>query len=631
MAATGGPPLSALSTPRLSIRSQLLAAFGVVVVLLLAVGGLAISRLSNESNHVTTLATRVVPATNVVGEMAATMNKYRKDQLHYILSTPAQRRGAAGVSGDLASDLTLMHQLLAQYHSHKLIADAHDAKLMNTFSAQFFSYVAKTAVFRHLADTGKIAAASNVVGSGPGDAEYTTLKGTEGAWENYKGTIAARSARSARAAYHSGRLMILLILGLAVVLAAGLAVLLATRLSRGIQAVGRAAAAIARGEIDQHVTVTSRDELGEMAADFNEMSAYLSATAEAATAISEGDLSVEIPVRSERDVLGVALARMTDGLRELVGSIGRATGSMNTSSQEIARNSENTGRTVHEVSSAIEDVARGSEEQARSIDEARIVAERLATAADSGTTIARATAQAAENARATAGEGADAVQRAAEAMAAVRAASEAATAAITQLGHKSEEIGGITQTITSIAEQTNLLALNAAIEAARAGESGRGFAVVAEEVRKLAEESQEAASTISGLIAEIQAETASTVNIVQQGTDRSTQSGEVVEEARLAFHALRDSVGEMSTRVAEIASVVDEIAEGAQVVHAQMVGAAGVAESSSAAAEQVSASAEETAATAQVFAGSAADLSDAADRLSELVGRFRLDADELSV
>jgi methyl-accepting chemotaxis protein len=425
--------------------------------------------------------------------------------------------------------------------------------------------------------------------------------------------------------------MILLILGLAVVLAAGLAVLLATRLSRGIQAVGSAAAAIARGEIDQRVTVTSRDELGEMAADFNEMSAYLSATAEAATAISEGDLSVEIPVRSERDVLGVALARMTDGLRELVGSIGRATGSMNTSSQEIARNSENTGRTVHEVSSAIEDVARGSEEQARSIDEARIVAERLATAADSGTTIARATAQAAENARATAGEGADAVQRAAEAMAAVRAASEAATAAITQLGHKSEEIGGITQTITSIAEQTNLLALNAAIEAARAGESGRGFAVVAEEVRKLAEESQEAASTISGLIAEIQAETASTVNIVQQGTDRSTQSGEVVEEARLAFHALRDSVGEMSTRVAEIASVVDEIAEGAQVVHAQMVGAAGVAESSSAAAEQVSASAEETAATAQVFAGSAADLSDAADRLSELVGRFRLDADELSV
>ena len=69
-------------------------------------------------------------------------------------------------------------------------------------------------------------------------------------------------------------------------------------------------------------------------------------------------------------------------------------------------------------------------------------------------------------------------------------------AVIGDLGARSEQIGGIVETITGIAEQTNLLALNAAIEAARAGEQGRGFAVVAEEVRKLAEESQRAAASI---------------------------------------------------------------------------------------------------------------------------------------
>src|SRR3712207_9493194 len=69
----------------------------------------------------------------------------------------------------------------------------------------------------------------------------------------------------------------------------------------------------------------------------------------------------------------------------------------------------------------------------------------------------------------------------------------------------------------SIAEQTNLLALNAAIEAARAGEQGRGFAVVAEEVRKLAEESQEAAASIAALVDEIQAENVQAVGVVEVG------------------------------------------------------------------------------------------------------------------
>jgi methyl-accepting chemotaxis protein len=219
------------------------------------------------------------------------------------------------------------------------------------------------------------------------------------------------------------------------------------------------------------------------------------------------------------------------------------------------------------------------------------------------------------------------VTRVAEAMAAVRESSQAATTAITQLGEKSDQIGGITRTITAIAEQTNLLALNAAIEAARAGESGRGFAVVAEEVRKLAEESQQAAATISALITQIQAETAATVSVVRDGTARSTQSTEVVEEAREAFLALGESVGDMSGRVEEITAVVTEIASGARIVYSTMDAAAAIAEESSAAAEEVSASAHETSASTELFAASASELAASADGLAELVGRFRLARD----
>jgi methyl-accepting chemotaxis protein len=610
----------------LSIRAKLLAAFGVLGLFMVVLGVSAISSLSGEDQHVNQLANKVVPATGTVGQASALMNKYRKDELHYILATPADRAGSQGVSGDIAGDLSDMSSALNAYRSQKLASDAADTKLLNQFKANFADYVAKTASFRSLADKGQLAAAGAVIGTGPGDDAFNTLKATTQAWLDHERKIASTAAAASRSSYASARILTIVLLVVAVALALIIALLFSRRMADAVRAIGRAASAISRGEIDQRVEVRSSDELGAVARDFGEMIEYIQGQAKVAEAIAGGDLSVAPAPRSERDVLGKALATMTENLRRLVGEINQATGTMSASTQQMATSSRETGRAVDEVAAAINEVATGAERQVQSIEDASRLSNEVADAAQSGALIAQETAGAVERARSLASNGADAVTRATDAMRTVRESSAAVTAAIAQLGEKSDQIGGIVRTITGIAEQTNLLALNAALEAARAGDRGRGFAVVAEEVRKLAEESQNAAASISQLVGEIQSETATTVAVVDDGARRTGEGAEIVDEAREAFLALGSSVTEMSDQVERIAGVVEQIAESAQRVHERMGEAAAVAESSSASAEEVSASTQQTSASAQEIAASASMLANTADDLAKLVARFRLAA-----
>jgi methyl-accepting chemotaxis protein len=204
----------------------------------------------------------------------------------------------------------------------------------------------------------------------------------------------------------------------------------------------------------------------------------------------------------------------------------------------------------------------------------------------------------------------------------VRDTSESAAAAIRELGAKSEEVGGIITTITGIAQQTNLLALNAAIEAARAGEQGRGFAVVAEEVRKLAEESQQAASSIADLITAIQADTNATIELVASGAEATGEGVATVEAAQETFLQIGTSVDDVTHHATEIIAAVERVAESARRVQAEITESAAAAEEASASTEEVSASTQETSASAQEIAASASELSSISDELRQLVGRF---------
>src|SRR5690242_3774951 len=228
-------------------------------------------------------------------------------------------------------------------------------------------------------------------------------------------------------------------------------------LERGLNAVASGDLTVGAEPQTAAIETPGGDELGQMARTFNEMLAKV-----------HGGLAAYNGMRLE--------------LQGIVGSIARGAGELADASQHVASASDEAGRASGEIAEAVTNVAAGAERQVRLVDEARAAADETDTAAG--------------EAHALAEEGITTAEQANAAMEALATSAAQVSDAIGELARKSEQIGGIVETITGIASQTNLLALNAAIEAARAGEQGRGFAVVAEEVRKLAEESEQAPNSI---------------------------------------------------------------------------------------------------------------------------------------
>jgi len=399
---------------------------------------------------------------------------------------------------------------------------------------------------------------------------------------------------------------------------------LGRRIAGRMRGLASALGAVAVGDVGRPLEVRSADELGAMERAYLDMQGYLTDLSGAAQKVADGDLTSDLVPRSEADVLGSAFAHMTASLREVTGELRTTASNLSTASQAMATTSDETGRAVGEIAAAVGEVAQGAERQVRTVEVAQGITADMASSTRASAQTAEATAQAARQARDLADVGAGSVTQATEAMEAVQAASAEATRAIRELGEKSEQIGGIVDSITAIARQTNLLALNAAIEAARAGEQGRGFAVVAEEVRKLAEESQSAAGTISALVDEIQAQTARAVQVVEAGAKRTAEGAGTVEEARTAFVEIGGSVRDMAARVEEIAQALAELSGASERMQEGMSEVASVAETSSAASEEVSASTEQTSASTQQIAASAQELAANAEQLERLVGRFRL-------
>lgn len=343
--------------------------------------------------------------------------------------------------------------------------------------------------------------------------------------------------------------------------------------------------------------------------------------------IAMGDLSVkqlQYTAGDEIGDLGRAFNAMIANLRTLVSQVFSSAEQVAASSEELTANVEQSAQATNQVAASITDTAQGAEKQVRLVDKSLTHVERIATEAKNEADRTQNVVRMANLAVEAANEGNKAVDTAVNQMNNIRDTVENSAKVVAELGENSNKIGQIVETISAIAGQTNLLALNAAIEAARAGEQGRGFAVVAEEVRKLAEQSEESAKQIASLIGDIRGKTEAAVTAMSNGMHEVKRGSEVVDNAGKAFYTI-------DGHVKQVASIAEEMAESMSALSASSHNVLdGIQETErisreiSSQSQTVSAATQEQSASMEEIASASQNLAQLAEQLRKTVSQFKV-------
>jgi methyl-accepting chemotaxis protein len=345
--------------------------------------------------------------------------------------------------------------------------------------------------------------------------------------------------------------------------------------------------------------------------------------------MAEGDFTgKEDPVlKGKTDEFGhvaTAISTMKENLKGLIFNVQEKTRSLSNYSEELHTSAEQSAQASMQVADSIMNVVSGTEKQAKSVEITLSVVEKTSNDVRFVASNAKQALDTSNSATKAAVEGEKLINSAQQQMRSIENTVGSSAIVVSKLGDRSKYIGQIVDTITGIAGQTNLLALNAAIEAARAGDQGRGFAVVAEEVRKLAEQSEEAAKQIALLIGEIQSETQQAVISMQNGTEEVKLGARVVGDAGIAFQNIIKLVKDVSVQVTEISHAGEQVLADSQNIVGAVRGIHEVTQDTGDQTQTVSAATEEQTASMEEIAATSRSLTTMAEELQEAAYKFKI-------
>lgn len=329
-----------------------------------------------------------------------------------------------------------------------------------------------------------------------------------------------------------------------------------------------ASAKISMGDVEFDIEKRSDDELGQLTDSFKKMKATIAEQAEIAYSIANGDLSCDVSVHSDKDVLGNALRILVQDNNKILSNIKESSLQLTTGAEQVAIASQSLAQGSTEQASAIEEITASMQD----IEEK--TRDNAAKAEEAG----------------------ELVHKAKESATAGNEQMHSMVGAMKEINESSENISKIIKVIDDIAFQTNILALNAAVEAARAGVHGKGFAVVAEEVRNLAGKSASAASETAEMIED-------SIHKVNVGSRMAEETSEALDGIMSAVDAMVDLIGQITVASNDQATAISQIDQ---------------------AISQVSQVVQTNSATSEECAAASEELSNQAAALRTAISKFKL-------
>ncbi|MEN6621404.1 MAG: methyl-accepting chemotaxis protein, partial [Smithella sp.] len=353
----------------------------------------------------------------------------------------------------------------------------------------------------------------------------------------------------------------------------------------------------------------------------------IGAMAQMAGQIAKGNLNVkEIAITSKDEIgeLSQGINTMLHSLKILIGKIFSSSDNVAVSSSALTASAQQSAEAANQVAGSICQIAAGSDKQTMAVNNILAVVKEISVDITQIASVSKEIKSNAIDAAKSTEQGHSAIDRTVEQMRNIDEGADTVVKTIEKLAAGSKEIGEIVTLISSIAGQTNLLALNAAIEAASAGEAGRGFAVVAEEVRRLAEQSEQAAQKIAERIQRNEADVIQAITATRSSNECVKAGSEVVKTAGEVFKSIADTVEHLSLRIKDVTQSIDHIAQGSRELFASVQHIDKLSRENTSETQNVSAAMEEQSASMQEIAASSRALVQISTELKTMVAEFKL-------